>query len=220
MRIVSGKYRNTLLASPAQSPKKRPARNRQISKSAINSLKPDLFHPMGDRQRSGMFNALFSARGRLVDAKVLDAYAGTGSVGLEALSRGAAHATFLEKNPAAANLIRENIARLKLPKESYRIIQKSVEKYDGGESRIKSKLKTSKKPLSLDSYDIIFADPPYEAVSADALVSLTKFLVSGGLFALSCPSDFPTETFATSAGLKLLSSHAYARAKIAIFKKP
>jgi len=175
---------------------------------------------MGDRQRSGMFNTLFSCRGRLVGAKVLDAYAGTGSVGLEALSRGADHATFLEKNPAAADLVRVNVARLKLPKESYRIIQKSVEKYDGGASRIKFKSKASKVPLSLDSYDIIFADPPYEAVSFDALVSLSRFLVSGGFFVLSCPSDFPAEAFSASARLTPLRSRTYARAKIAIFRKP
>ncbi|MBQ6130131.1 RsmD family RNA methyltransferase [Candidatus Saccharibacteria bacterium] len=219
MRIISGTYRNFFLASPV-TPRYR-----------ATLFRTDPFHPMGDRQRSGLFNALFSARGQLIDARVLDAYAGTGSIGLEALSRGAAHATFLEKNPAAVKLIRENVSRLKLSEDSYRIIQKAVEKYDGGQRRNFSKLQHSQsaraagtKPLAklppLDTYDIIFADPPYNAVSEKALISLAKFLKTGGIFVLSCPSDFVTDRFVTSAHLSILRVHTYARAKIVILKKP
>ena len=67
-------------------------------------------HPMGDRVRSAMFSMLES-RGVLADAEILDAFAGTGAIGLEAISRGAKSATFLEKDRRAANIIDENIRK-------------------------------------------------------------------------------------------------------------
>src|ERR1700683_2216405 len=65
--------------------------------------------PTPDRLREALFNILTP---RIEDARFVDIYAGTGAVGIEALSRGASHAIFIESNHAAANVIRENLRSL------------------------------------------------------------------------------------------------------------
>jgi 16S rRNA (guanine966-N2)-methyltransferase len=83
------------------------------------------------------------------DARWLDLYAGSGAVGLEALSRGADEVVLVESNPRAAAVIRENIARVGLP--GARLVAVSVERFLAGEAR---------------PFDVVFADPPY-AVGVD-----------------------------------------------------
>jgi 16S rRNA (guanine966-N2)-methyltransferase len=97
--------------------------------------------PTPDRLRETLFDIL---QGRIDAARFVDAYAGTGAVGIEALSRGAAHAWFLERNRVAIETIRENLAELHL------------------ESR--STVVTGPVLLTLPRYpaDIVFLDPPYE----------------------------------------------------------
>lgn len=97
--------------------------------------------PTPDRLRETLFNILGS---QVMDAVFLDAYAGTGAVGIEALSRGARQAIFIERSKNAAQVIRENLAAL------------------GIESR--ALLVTTSVASSLARYkpDIVFLDPPYE----------------------------------------------------------
>ena len=77
----------------------------------LRSIPGDATRPTPDRLRETLFDILAL---RIQGATFLDAYAGTGAVGIEALSRGAAHAFFVEKNRAAVETIRENLASLKL----------------------------------------------------------------------------------------------------------
>lgn len=92
MRIVAGLWKGRMLATP----------------------KGDTTRPTADRVRQALFDTLFHAewggRDLVVGAIVLDAFAGTGALGLEALSRGAAHAHFFEADPAATAALRTNIA--------------------------------------------------------------------------------------------------------------
>jgi 16S rRNA (guanine(966)-N(2))-methyltransferase RsmD len=97
--------------------------------------------PTPDRLRETLFDILQT---RIEGATFLDAYAGTGAVGIEALSRGASHAWFLEKNRDAVELIRENIAALKLERRA------TVVK---GAAAL---------TISRHRADIVFLDPPYE----------------------------------------------------------
>jgi 16S rRNA (guanine(966)-N(2))-methyltransferase RsmD len=100
--------------------------------------------PTPDRLRETLFNILAPQ----IEGKVfLDAYAGTGAVGIEALSRGASRASFVDSSRAAANVIRENLAMLGL--------QSRTEVYTGKVLRHLSGLAGS-------GYDIVFLDPPYE----------------------------------------------------------
>ncbi len=101
--------------------------------------------PMADRVRQALFNVL-AARRSLTGARILDLYAGSGSLGIEALSRGAAWADFVERHRAAAAVLRENLRRLGLEAQG-RIWILPVERFL---SRAQDEL-----------YDIIFCDPPY-----------------------------------------------------------
>ena len=93
MRIVGGRLRGRLLAAPAS----------------------QAIRPTADRLRESLFNILVHAYGDpITDARVLDLFAGTGALGLEALSRGAAFALFIDEGAEARALLRENVATLGL----------------------------------------------------------------------------------------------------------
>jgi 16S rRNA (guanine966-N2)-methyltransferase len=96
--------------------------------------------PTSDKMRETLFNILSP---EIEGAVFVDAYAGTGAVGIEALSRGARHAVFIEKNREAANLIKTNLGTLKVEARA-RVIQGSAALYLG----------------KIDA-DIVFIDPPY-----------------------------------------------------------
>jgi len=97
--------------------------------------------PTPDRLRETLFSILAP---RIAGVTFLDAYAGTGAVGIEALSRGAAHAIFVEKNRAAVDVIRENLGTLG--------IENRAEVYTGKAVWVLERL----------AADIVFLDPPYE----------------------------------------------------------
>ncbi|MFC4589709.1 16S rRNA (guanine(966)-N(2))-methyltransferase RsmD [Sphaerisporangium corydalis] len=101
--------------------------------------------PTSDRAREGLFSTVGSLLGALDGARALDLYAGSGAVGLEALSRGAAHALLVESDAKAARTIRENIAVLGLPGAVV-----------AGERVERLVAATCAEP-----YDFVFADPPY-----------------------------------------------------------
>ena len=102
---------------------------------------------MSDRAREGLFSSL---GGRLENARVLDLYAGTGALGIEALSRGAEHAVFVESSPAAVTAVRDNLARTALDDRA--AVQRSdVRRF------------LERGPADAEGFDLVFLDPPYEA---------------------------------------------------------
>lgn len=110
--------------------------------------------PTSDRLRETLFNVLAP---RLAGARVLDGFAGTGGLGIEALSRGAVHATFIERDRRAQALIAENLAHCGIAK-GYAIIRASV---DRGLERLR---------LSRggERFDLVLLDPPYD-LAAEAI---------------------------------------------------
>jgi 16S rRNA (guanine966-N2)-methyltransferase len=98
--------------------------------------------PTPDRLRESMFNVLQS---RISDAVFVDAYAGSGAVGIEALSRGARKTIFIERSGAAVDVIRENLKALGIEASRARVIHGSSAAY-----------------LAAQRADIVFLDPPYE----------------------------------------------------------
>jgi 16S rRNA (guanine966-N2)-methyltransferase len=121
--------------------------------------------PTSERVREAMFSALESA----VDidgARVLDLYAGSGALGLEALSRGAASATFVETDRKALEVLRRNAATLGLP--GVTVLPGSVESVLAGPAGA--------------PFDVILADPPYRLPDADLAVVLDR-LAGGGWLA-------------------------------------
>ena len=128
MRIIGGSHRGTALASVGKG-------------DAAAHLRPT-----SDRVRESLFNILSSGRfgDPISDIRVLDLFAGTGALGLEALSRGASHVTFVDSGRAAQKLLSENIAKLKR---------------QGDTSVLKTEV--SKLPSATNPCALIFLDPPY-----------------------------------------------------------
>lgn len=154
---------------------------------------------MGSRERLALFNML---QPYLEGAEVLDAYAGTGALGIEALSRGAMFATFVEKSPQVARLIRENLKAVGDDLE-YAVEAKSVGDF-------------ARDPAQAGKYDLIFADPPYDKFDAQEVEKLAKLLKTDGILALSFPFRLGAPEIS---GLELQTARKYAAAGIAIYRK-
>jgi 16S rRNA (guanine966-N2)-methyltransferase len=121
--------------------------------------------PTGDRAREALFNSL----SHLVDlhgAAVLDLYAGSGALGLEALSRGASTVVFVESAPGVLPVLAENLATVGLP--GGRVIRGSVPTVVGGAPPAR--------------FDLVLADPPY-TTPADEVLTVLRSLAEGGWFA-------------------------------------
>ena len=127
--------------------------------------------PTSDRAREGLFGTISSMVGSLAGARVLDLYAGSGAVGLEALSRGAEHVLLVEHGARARNVIRENIEAIGLPGAVLaagtveRVLARGPAPAGGQDS------------ADRDRYDVVFADPPYAL--ADAAVSRVLSMLAG-----------------------------------------
>ncbi|MGA5871544.1 16S rRNA (guanine(966)-N(2))-methyltransferase RsmD [Streptomyces cinereoruber] len=120
--------------------------------------------PTSDRAREGLFSTWEALHGTLDGTRVADLYAGSGAVGLEALSRGAAHALLVEADPRAAKTIRDNVRAIGLP---------------GSELRTGKAEQIVTGPAPADPYDLVFLDPPYAVGDAD-LREILLTLRSGG----------------------------------------
>ncbi len=123
--------------------------------------------PTSDRIRESIFNRLAS-RDRLDGARVLDLYAGTGALALEAISRGAASAILVEKDGKAAAVCNKNA----------QLIQKALEKEGFFDSITKVTHKAVSSFLSTDTgeYDLVFIDPPYDISNAEVIENLEALI--------------------------------------------
>ena len=164
-------------------------KNRNIDSPHTNST-----HPMGERERLALFNMLGQD---LTGLMVLDAYAGSGILGIEALSRKAAKVVFVEKFPAAVRTIHENLRSLGVAEDSTQVICKDVNKVTFDED-----------------FDVILADPPYDNFNVLEIENLTKCLKDSGILILSHPGVAPAIN-----GLTLEKTRQYARAHISFYTK-
>jgi 16S rRNA (guanine(966)-N(2))-methyltransferase RsmD len=142
MRVIAGKYR------------RRPLR----------SLRGMDIRPTSDRLRETLFNVLCAGNPSALDGSVwLDLFAGTGAVGIEALSRGAAQVTFVESSPRAARLIEQNLRSLGI-KDGFQVVQTDV---IAGLRKFQSANRGA---------DFVFLDPPYrmQAAYQETLAFLAK----------------------------------------------
>ena len=129
MRIIAGDFKGRRLDAPAW----------------------EGLRPTSDKLRETLFNVLAP---RIAGATVLDGYAGTGAVGLEALSRGAAAVTFVERDPRAVRLIAENAARCGLGSPA---AGSAGDRY----AIIRAGFADAAPRLGEDRFDVVFLDPPY-----------------------------------------------------------
>ena len=128
MRVIAGRFGGRRLSAP------RGARTR----------------PTADRVRE----ALFSVLGDLEGARVLDLFAGSGALGIEALSRGAAQATFVDTAPVALRALRDNLTALEIGPEAAEVRRADARGF------LRSARKTGRE------YDLVFLDPPYRHAAA------------------------------------------------------
>ena len=161
--------------------------------------------PTGERAREAVFDILthgrYGERPLTEDAMVLDAFAGTGAMGLEALSRGARFATFMEKDRAARAALAQNIAHL-------------------GETARSQILNDALRPQRANApANLIFLDPPYdEPVAAQALTALAAagWLAADALIILELPARARTEL---PAGFTRLEERRYGVAKFLFLRR-
>lgn len=154
MRVIAGLYRGRTLKSPAD-------------------IKT---RPTSDRLRETLFNVLAP---RIDDAtRFLDLCAGTGAIGIEAISRGAAFTTFVDKSRKACALIEENLDSLQIPESQTEIVCLAAETFTGRQCQ--------------RGWDIVFYDPPYD-------IDYSTVLLEFGV---------PESTLLTDDGLLIVEHHA------------
>src|SRR5947199_3501187 len=124
----------------------------------------DGLRPTSDKLRETLVNVLAP---RIAGARVLDGYAGTGAVGIEALSRGAAQVTFVDQDRRACALIRQNVERCAIT-EGYAIIQTTV-------------LQAIERLRGEPAFDVILFDPPYATDIQDALQHVREIVKPDGI---------------------------------------
>lgn len=123
--------------------------------------------PTSDRLRETLFNVLAP---RISGARVLDVYAGTGAIGIEAISRGASAAVFVEADRRAQALIEENLARCGITDGCAIIRAPAARAYD-----------TLRRSPSFVPFDIVVLDPPYDLPAAQALTGVDTLVTTGGI---------------------------------------
>lgn len=149
MRIVAGQFGGRRLVLP----------------------KNERVRPTADRVREAWMSILGAA---ILDARVLDLFAGSGALGLEALSRGAAHVTFVELHPASLEALERNIAALD--------VADRVTVYRGDAMRYAERAEER-------AFDVVLADPPYSIDFAERLVALFRRHPFGRILSVEHRSD-------------------------------
>lgn len=176
MRIIAGQWRGRPLISP-----------------------PGLAtRPTSDRVREALFSMLHSRLGSFEDLHVADLFAGTGALGLEALSRGAARCTFVENDRTAIELLKKNVGKL------------------GAEDRADVRQQDAAR-IAGGPYHLVFLDPPYRSglgQKALANMAASGALAPGALASLETAKDETVEV----PGLEIEIQRTYGKAKLTLFR--
>ena len=179
MRIIAGEWRGRKLVAPA---------GRET-------------RPTADRTRETLFSMLTSRLGTFEGLRVADLYAGSGALGLEALSRGAGHAAFVENEREAIKTIETNVAML-----------------DAGSRTAMRAMSASRLPSS-EPFDLIFADPPYAAGSGSAVaeaVARAGWLAAGGWMAVETQKG---DSVTAPDGWEIDATRDVGRARLTLLKR-
>jgi 16S rRNA (guanine966-N2)-methyltransferase len=165
---------------------------------SIDSPDSKTTHPMNERVRGSLFNIINDV---IPGAEVLDAFAGTGSLGLEALSRGASSVTFVERDKLAGKILDENVKLLEV--ESTGTI-------------VKMGLSTWISKNQEKRYDLIFVDPPYDDMQLSTVCRLFDLLKLNGLMVLSYPGrgELPTAN-----EVVVVDNRSYGTAALAFYRR-
>lgn len=173
------------------------------SARGVRLLTPDGIktRPTADRVKEGLFSIIqFEIEGR----RILDLFAGTGQLGIEALSRGAESAVFVDASKEAVNLVKENLKRTKLEKNA-RVLQADYATF----------LRSCR-----ETFDIVFLDPPYaEKFLENALKTISEIdiLRDGGIIICEKAVEKALETMIP--GLILQKEYRYGKTSLVLYRK-
>lgn len=188
LRIIGGQYRSRQLQLP------------------LNTA----FRPTTGQLREAFFNMIGS---RLAGCSFLDLFAGSGAMGIEALSRGAERALFVEKESDACRAIAQNIERLSLKGQSELVAIALPKALDWIVAR-----------RGGEPFDLIFADPPYEegrALLAGMLPSLLEkqLLSAEGLLAIEVKERFKGKDLVNGLSLELIEERIYGKSRLCLYRR-
>lgn len=155
-------------------------------------------HPMSDKMRGALFNIL----GDIEGLTVLDAFAGSGALSFEALSRGAASALLIEQDKAAQRVIAQNIRSLGLKGKAV-LVHASTGAW----------LNTAEPGKQ---FDLVLCDPPYNDLQTNLVERLVSRVVPGGLLVLSWPAGTDVSELPTS---EMVEHRTYGDAALAFYRK-
>jgi 16S rRNA (guanine966-N2)-methyltransferase len=178
MRIIAGEWRGRKLVAP----------------------EGNATRPTADRTRETLFSMLASRIGSFEGLRVADLYAGSGALGLEALSRGAAHATFVEIERAALKAIDANVMAL------------------GAAARISMRAISATALPAAQPFDLVLADPPYEPGSGSLVaeaVAKAGWLASGGWMAIETQKG---DAVAPPKGWEVVAERDVGRARLTLLR--
>jgi len=154
-------------------------------------------HPMSDKVRGALFNML----GDLEGLNLLDAFAGSGGISFEAISRGAKQALAIESDPSAQKIAEANIKSLGL-KNQVKLIKANAAGWSKNNPDTK--------------FDLVVCDPPYDQLQITLLQKLVKHLVKDGLYVLSWPGDLTPPEFI---GLEQIKDKNYGDAQLIFYRR-
>lgn len=156
-------------------------------------------HPMGDRIKVALFNTIAAD---LPGARVLDAFAGSGALGFEAVSRGAEFVQMIEKDQKTFKLITENVKSLQLEDSQIRASRANCASWSDNNKDAK--------------FDLILADPPYEELNLSTISKLTRHLTAEGLMVLSHTGR---EAVPIVYGVVVVDNRMYGDAALSYYRK-
>ena len=164
------------------------------------TLEGDSTRPTSERIKGAIFSSIqFECEGRVV----LDLFAGSGQLGIEALSRGAAHAVFVDNSTRSLRCINENLRNTKLTRLGEVINRDSYDYIR----------------LTAQTFDIIFLDPPYRYGHIHKLLPLAAAkLRQGG--SIICEYEKDSEDISAPEGMTLKKVYTYGKINVAVFRKP
>ena len=175
----------------------------------IDAPRGEQTRPTSDRVREALFSSLYSLRGGFEGAVVLDAFAGSGALGIEALSRGSQRVVFFERADEAHAVLKRNIAACKLTPAQASVMRRDV---------------MSKPPTQAQGvFDLVFLDPPY-AFAPEEVADLLKRMEADGSLARDAiivyehalTSTRETAAALESIGLCIVSSKKYGKTGVTI----
>jgi 16S rRNA (guanine(966)-N(2))-methyltransferase RsmD len=171
----------------------------RFGKRKIKAPEGSLTRPMGERIRGALFNMIAT---ELPGARVLDAFAGTGSLGIEAISRGAESCVFVEKNRKPYAVLKDNLEMLGLGDDEVKATKVGLGTWITAHKE--------------ERFDIIFVDPPYNNLQLSTVKQLFRLLKPNGLMVLSTPGrcEVPTDN-----QIVVVDNRSYGTAALTFYRR-